>query len=86
MLGCLNLATQTIPLTNAAESHIYLKAVYKISTGRNMHFSYVETMMSPNCSILASIFQKFPGGIPPDPLVLVCEGVLCIPPSKRLVP
>ena len=29
--------TQTFPLANAAESHIYLKAVYKISTGRNMH-------------------------------------------------
>ena len=31
------LVTQTFPLANAARA-IYLKAVYKISTGRNMHF------------------------------------------------
>ena len=43
-------------------------AVYKISTGRKYYEFYVE--MSPNCSILASIFQNFPGGgmaCPPDP-------------------
>ena len=36
-------------------------AVYKISTGRKYYEFYVE--MSPNCSILASIFQNFPGGM-----------------------
>ena len=42
-----------------------LKAVYKISTGRKYYGFYVE--MSPNCSILASIFQNFPGGHAPRP-------------------
>ena len=40
-----------------------LKAVYKISTGRKYYEFYVE--MSPNCSILVSIFQKFSGGACP---------------------
>ena len=64
----LSVPTQTFPLANASESHIYnLKAVYKISTGRKYYEFYVE--MSPNCSILTSIFQNFPGGgMPPDPL------------------
>ena len=51
-----------------------LKAVYKISTGRKYYEFYVE--MSPNCSILASIFQNFPGGgeggMPPDPACFAC--------------
>ena len=45
---------RTIPIT-----------VYKISTGRKYYEFYVE--MSPNCSILASIFQNFPGGHAPRP-------------------
>ena len=46
-------------------------AVYKISTGRKYYEFYVE--MSPNCSILASIFQTFPGGTcPQTPLVPAC--------------
>ena len=62
--------TQTFPLakysTSESESHTYnLKAVYKISTGRKYYEFYVE--MSPNCSILASIFQRFPGGHAPRP-------------------
>ena len=59
-------------LQNASESHTYnLKAVYKISTGRKYYEFYVE--MSPNCSVLASIFQKFPGGAcPQTPLVPAC--------------
>ena len=49
-----------------SESYTYnLKAVYKISTGRKYYEFYVE--MSPNCSILASIFQNFPGGHAPRP-------------------
>ena len=52
---------------NALESHTYnLKALYKIFTGRKYYEFYME--VSPNCSILASIFQKFPGGMPSDPL------------------
>ena len=51
---------------NALESHTYnLKAVYEISTGRKYYEFYVE--MFPNCSILASIFRKFPGGHAPRP-------------------
>ena len=45
----------------ASESHTYnLKTVYKISTGRKYYEFYME--MSPNYSILAFIFQTFPGG------------------------
>ena len=52
--------------TSESESHTYnLKAVYKISTGRKYYEFYVE--MSSNCSILASIFQNFPGGHAPRP-------------------
>ena len=55
---------QTFPLAKCLDSHTYnLKAVYKISTGRKYYEFYVE--MSPNCSILASIFQNFPGGHAP---------------------
>ena len=66
-----------------------LKAVYKISTGRKYYEFYVE--MSQNCSILASIFQKFPGGgMPPDTpsssMRSMLESVLCTPLLKRLVP
>ena len=43
-----------------------IPAVYKISTGRKYYEFYVE--LSPNCSILVSIFLNFPGGgMPPDP-------------------
>ena len=54
-------------ISKMLESHTYnQKAVYKISTGRKYYEFYVE--MSPNCSVLASIFQNFPGGgMPPDP-------------------
>ena len=51
------------PLATVVESLIYLKAVYKYLQAevcRNVE-------MSPNCSILASIFQKFPGGHAPKP-------------------
>ena len=53
--------------------HTYnLKAVYKISTGRKYYEFYVE--MSPNCSILASTFQKFSwGACPQTPLVPACK-------------
>ena len=73
-----------------SESHTYnLKAVYKISTGRKYYEFYVE--MSPNCSILASIFQNFPGGgMPPDAssssMLCMLGNVLCTPLPKRLVP
>ena len=51
---------------NASESHTYnLKVVYKISTGRKYYEFYVE--LSPSCSILAFIFQNFPGGHAPRP-------------------
>ena len=41
--------------------------------------------MSPNCSILASIFQNFPGGgMPPDP---PSSSMLCTPlPNLELAP
>ena len=76
----LSVPTQTFPL---AKCHTYnLKAVYKISTGSKYYEFYVK--MSPNCSILASIFQNFPGGgMPPGP---PGWGVLCTPLPKRLVP
>ena len=65
VLGCLYLP-KLFHQQNASESHTYnLKAVYTISTGRKYYEFYVE--MSPNCSILASIFQKFPGGHAPRP-------------------
>ena len=63
----------TYPLAKCfREPYTYnLKAVYKISTGRKYYEFYVE--MSPNCSILASIFQNFPGGAcPQTPLVPAC--------------
>ena len=66
-----------------SESHTYnLKAVYKISTGRKYYDFYGE--MSPNCSILASIFQIYPGGggMPPDPP----SSSMRTPLPKRLVP
>ena len=76
---------QTFPL---AKCHTYnLKAVYKISTGRKYYEFYVE--MSPNCSILASIFQNFPGGAcPQTPLVPACllGSVPHTSLPKRLVP
>ena len=57
-----------------------------VSTGRKYYEFYVE--MSPNCSILASIFQW--GGMPPDP---PSSSMLCMLGSvphtslpKRLVP
>ena len=47
-----------------------------------MHFSYVE--MSPNCSILPSIFQNFPvGGHAPRPPWSPGAHLLA---PKRLVP
>ena len=64
-------------------------AVYKISTGRKYYEFYVE--MSPNCSILASIFQNFPGGhgMPPDPpsssMLRMLGSVLHTSLAKRLV-
>ena len=49
---------------------------------------YVE--MSPNCSILASIFKIFPGGMPPDPpsssMLRMLGSVLHTSLPKRLVP
>ena len=62
---------------------LYIKYLY---TGRKYYEFYVE--MSPNCSILASIFQKFSrGGIPPSSSMQSMLGsVLCTPQSKRLVP
>ena len=64
-------------------------AVYKISTGRKYYEFYVE--MSPNCSILASIFQNFSwGGMPPDPpsssMLRMLGSVLHTSLPKRLVP
>ena len=70
---------------NALQSHTYnLKAVYKISAGRKYYEFYVE--MSPNCSILASIFKIFLGGhAPRPPLVPACK--LCTPlPNLELAP
>ena len=72
------------------QSHTYnLKAVYKITTGRKYYEFYVE--MSPNCSVLVSIFQNFPwGGMPPDPpsssMLHMLGSVLHTPLPKRLLP
>ena len=59
-----------------------------LSTGRKYYEFYVE--MSPNCSILSSILQTFPGGMPPDPpsssMLHMLGSVLCTPLPKRLVP
>ena len=61
-------------ISKMLQSHTYnLKAVYKISTGRKYYEFYVE--MSPNCSILASIFQNIPGGACPQALLVpACKG------------
>ena len=89
VLGCLYLA-KLFHKQNASESHTYnLKAVYKTSTGRKFYEFYVQ--MSPNCSILASIFHNFPGGgMPPDPpsssMQSMLRSVLCTPLPKSLVP
>ena len=79
VLGCLYLP-KLFHEQNASESHTYnLKEVYKISTGRKF---YGE--MSPNCSILATIFQNFPrgggGACPQTP----SSSMLCTPLPKRL--
>ena len=71
-------------ITKMLQSHTYnLKAVYKISTGRKF---YVE--VSPNCSILASIFQNFLEGHAPDPpsysMLCMLGSVLRTPLPKRL--
>ena len=48
-----------------------IPAVYKISTGRKYYEFYLE--LSPNCSILVSIFLNFPGGAcPQTPLIPAC--------------
>ena len=59
--------------------------------GRKYYEFYVE--MSPNCSILASIFHNFRGGgggMPPDPpsssMLRMLGSVLHTPLPKRLVP
>ena len=92
VLGCLYLP-KLFHYQNALESHTAhtynLKAVYEISTGRKYYEFYVE--MSPNCSILASIFQNFPGGgMPPDPpsssMRSMMGSVLHTPIPNRLVP
>ena len=60
VLGCLNLATQTFPLTNAAESHTYnLKAV------AIQYIKYLQAeiyILCGNVLQIAVFYSNFPGG------------------------
>ena len=76
-------------ISKMLQSHTYnLKAVYKISTGRKYYEFYVE--ISSNCSVLASIFQNFPGGHAPRPPKFQhakhAGKCALLPLPKRLVP
>ena len=84
VLGCLNLATQTFPLTNAAESHTYnLKAVYTVK--------YLQEEMCLLCGNVSKLqyfgiyFSKFSWeGIPLYPSSSTMQ--IHTPLPKRLVP